>query len=201
MARRRSSQVAWSCQPSALAIAIVSVVACTRVKVESPCCQEQSIPRPPAPTAEQEKRSLEQRVESSGAPAPQDLATLQKAADLVFQRTFAPFLNGPISRAKPAADCFKAGCLVQVVYADRCSQLTSDQAISGNHSAAILRWPGTFFRTAVVPLGDGRLGATWGFLLPQASVTDRLQQILKEPDTAPSIPSPVPGCPAQTKAQ
>jgi hypothetical protein len=148
---------------------------------------------PPRLSAVDERKVFIDRVEGSGA-LPGDVEQpLHAAADKLFNDTFA-HLNADTER-KSATRCFAGGCVVEVVYHDRCVQLNATQTLIRHAGAPLRRWPGSIYQSPGIPQPDGRLAVTWALRITNpAAKREQLKALLYPPAKAPPVFAPQTQC-------
>ena len=144
---------------------------------------------PRAPTAQEETANVIGLVKGS-QPAPDGVgAKLKAAAEAVFERSFGLASTDQGAAVRPVAECSANGCLVHVVYPDRCSQLRTDAIFSMRRSPIISQWPGSVTRTPPIKQANSEaVSVTWAlFITP-----DRYQQLDRVIQGPPDPPPPPP---------
>lgn len=162
------------------------------------CIPEETEMKPPerpalAPTAQQETANVIGLVK--GSPHAPDAigAKLKAAAEAVFERSFGLANTDQGAAARPMAECFANGCLFNVVYPDRCSQLRADMIFSTHRSPIVSQWPGSVTRTPPIKLeNSSAVSVTWALFITPDRYPE-LDKIIQGPPPPPP-PSPVPAC-------
>jgi hypothetical protein len=138
----------------------------------------------PPPAADQETRSIVDRVKLSGELPPDAKATVQSASDFALDQTFGPSTDS--SRRSANASCFAAGCVSQVVYRDRCAEQQARRQFVENASSPIHRWPGPVYRSPPVARPDGGWDVTWALFVSDPR-DKRFAEVLKPTPGPPAI--------------
>jgi hypothetical protein len=117
-------------------------------------------------SAQAETDRVLKAVQESGEVKAEIKDVLQPAAKVVFEHTFGPSTSDAERSGDPA--CYRAGCLVRVVYRDQCTVMAANRALSETPAAPINRWPGAIYATPSVPAGgDQHQAVTWALLLSE----------------------------------
>jgi len=149
-------------------------------------------PAPP-PTAQQETANVIALVR--GSPHAPDAVgpKLKAAAEAVFERSFGLASTDQGAAVRPMAECFANGCLFNVIYPDRCSQLRADVVFSTHRSPIVSQWPGSVTRTPPIGGAGNTVSVTWALFITPDRYAD-LDRIIQGPPPPP--PPPVQACAA-----
>lgn len=152
--------------------------------------------RPPRPPTAQEETANVIGLVKGSQPAPDHIGgKLKAAAEAVFERSFGLASTDQGAAVRPMAECSANGCLLNVVYPDRCSQLRADAIFSSRRSPIISQWPGSVTRTPPIKQGNSpAVSVTWAlFITPDRY--HELDRVIKGPPDPPP-PPPVAACSA-----
>src|SRR5581483_9481481 len=142
----------------------LSIAAGACIPVDAELRPPEKPPRPP--TAQEETANVIGLVKSSQRLPEPVGAKLKAAAEAVFQRSFGLARTDPGAPGSPMADCFANGCLFDVVYADRCTQLRADAIFSSRQSPIISQWPGAVTRTPPIKQPNSNaVSVTWALFI------------------------------------
>jgi len=177
----------------------------TTIVLGSACCahhhfDEKGGGLPPRLSAVDERKVFIEPVEGSGALPAEVEQALRAAADKLFGDTFAQ-LSADTER-RGGARCFQGGCIYEVIYRDRCTQLNATETLIQHSGAALRRWPGSIYQSPAIRQPDGRLAVTWALRItdPGAKLA-ALKALLNPPPKAPPVFAPPTQCSSRSTSQ